>query len=34
MIQTSPVHVGRGQDPENAVDSLLAEFVKPAVPQN
>jgi hypothetical protein len=28
MIQTSPVHVGRGQDAERALDDLLAEFVR------
>jgi Protein of unknown function (DUF3037) len=28
MIQTSPVHVGRSQDPNRALDDLLAEFVR------
>jgi hypothetical protein len=28
MIQTSPVHVGRGEDPRRALDDLLAEFVR------
>lgn len=29
MIQTSPVHVGRGDDPARALEDLLAEFVRP-----
>jgi hypothetical protein len=29
MIQTSPVHVGRSQDPGRALDDLLREFVLP-----
>jgi hypothetical protein len=29
MIQTSPVHVGRSQDPRRALDELLEEFVRP-----
>jgi Protein of unknown function (DUF3037) len=28
MIQISPVHVGRGEDPERALDDLLAQFVR------
>jgi Protein of unknown function (DUF3037) len=28
MIQTSPVHVGRGEDPERALDVLVGEFVR------
>jgi hypothetical protein len=28
MIQTSPVHVGRGDDPARALDGLLGEFVR------
>jgi Protein of unknown function (DUF3037) len=28
MIQTSPVHVGRGDDPERALDVLMTEFVR------
>ena len=31
MIQTSPVHVGRAQDVERALEDLLGEFVR--VPQ-
>jgi hypothetical protein len=30
MIQTSPVHVGRSQDPERALEDLLNEFVRSA----
>ena len=29
MIQTSPVHAGRSQDPERALEDLLREFVRP-----
>ena len=29
MIQTSPVHVGRSQDPGRALEDLLREFVRP-----
>lgn len=29
MIQTSPVHVGRAQNAEQALDQLLDEFVRP-----
>ena len=29
MIQTSPVHVGRSQDPGRALEDLLNEFVRP-----
>lgn len=29
MIQTSPVHVGRTQDPAATLDSLMTEFVRP-----
>ena len=29
MIQTSPVHVGRSQDPARALEDLLTEFVRP-----
>jgi hypothetical protein len=29
MIQTSPVHVGRSEDPPAALEELLAEFVRP-----
>ena len=29
IIQTSPVHVGRSQDPEGALEDLLTEFVRP-----
>jgi Protein of unknown function (DUF3037) len=29
MIQTSPVHVGRCHDPEQALEDLLTEFVRP-----
>jgi hypothetical protein len=29
MIQTSPVHVGRSDDPRQALEDLLAEFVTP-----
>ena len=29
MIQTSPVHVGRSEKPERALDDLLKEFVRP-----
>jgi hypothetical protein len=32
MIQTSPVHVGRAQDAERALDDLLTEFVRPPEP--
>jgi hypothetical protein len=28
MIQTSPVHVGRGQNPEQALDDVLNELVR------
>jgi DUF3037 family protein len=28
MIQTSPVHVGRGDRPERVIDELLSEFVR------
>jgi Protein of unknown function (DUF3037) len=28
VIQTSPVHVGRSQDPDRALEDLLAEFVR------
>jgi hypothetical protein len=28
MIQTSPVHVGRAQDAERALQDLLDEFVR------
>jgi hypothetical protein len=28
MIQTSPVHVGRGTDPAEALEELLDEFVR------
>jgi hypothetical protein len=28
MIQTSPVHVGRGEDAERALEDLLNEFVR------
>jgi Protein of unknown function (DUF3037) len=31
MIQTSPVHVGRSEEPEKALEDLLAEFVRPPV---
>jgi hypothetical protein len=33
MIQTSPVHVGRSDEPARALDDLLAEFVRPRAPQ-
>lgn len=33
MIQTSPVHVGRGQDAERALEDLLKEFVRVPLPQ-
>jgi DUF3037 family protein len=29
MIQTSPVHVGRSDNPERALEDLLREFVRP-----
>ena len=29
MIQTSPVHVGRGEDAGRALQALLEEFVRP-----
>jgi hypothetical protein len=29
MIQTSPVHVGRSRDPDQALQDLLKEFVSP-----
>jgi hypothetical protein len=29
MIQTSPVHAGRGEDPVAALDDLMREFVLP-----
>jgi hypothetical protein len=29
MIQTSPVHAGRSQDPGRALEDLLQEFVRP-----
>jgi Protein of unknown function (DUF3037) len=29
MIQTSPVHVGRSRDPDQALEDLLTEFVRP-----
>ncbi|MCA1647643.1 MAG: DUF3037 domain-containing protein [Chloroflexi bacterium] len=29
MIQTSPVHVGRSQDPSAALEDLVREFVRP-----
>jgi hypothetical protein len=29
MIQTSPVHVGRSEEPGQALDDLLNEFVRP-----
>ena len=29
IIQTSPVHVGRSRDPDQALDDLLTEFVRP-----
>jgi hypothetical protein len=29
IIQTSPVHPGRSDDPERALDDLLDEFVRP-----
>ena len=29
MIQTSPVHVGRSDNPARALEDLLAEFVRP-----
>ena len=32
MIQTSPVHVGRSQDAERALEDLLQEFVWPPHP--
>jgi hypothetical protein len=32
MIQTSPVHVGRSQDPNSALEDLLEEFVRPVSP--
>jgi len=32
MIQTSPVHVGRGQDGERALEDLLNEFVRLSLP--
>ena len=32
MIQTSPVHVGRSQDAERALEDLLQEFVRPPHP--
>lgn len=32
MIQTSPVHVGRGDDVERALTALLNEFVRPVTP--
>jgi hypothetical protein len=28
MIQTSPVHVGRSEHPERALEDLLTEFVR------
>jgi hypothetical protein len=31
MIQTSPVHVGRSEEPAQALDDLLNEFVRPVV---
>jgi hypothetical protein len=34
MIQTSPVHVGRSQDAERALEDLLDEFVRPPRPAN
>jgi hypothetical protein len=33
MIQTSPVHVGRSEKPERALEDLLAEFVRPPAAQ-
>ena len=33
IIQTSPVHPGRSDDPERALDDLLAEFVRPVTAQ-
>ena len=33
MIQTSPVHVGRSDNPERALEQLLNEFVRPPVRQ-
>jgi len=33
MIQTSPVHVGRGDDGERALEDLLNEFVRAPQPQ-
>ena len=33
MIQTSPVHPGRSDDPKRALEDLLAEFVRPLPPQ-
>jgi hypothetical protein len=32
MIQTSPVHVGRSENPERALETLLTEFVRPPKP--
>jgi hypothetical protein len=32
MIQTSPVHVGRSEDAEAALEDLLNEFVRPPMP--
>ena len=31
IIQTSPVHVGRSAEPRQALEDLLAEFVRPPV---
>jgi hypothetical protein len=31
VIQTSPVHVGRSDDPARALDSVLDELVRPAL---
>jgi hypothetical protein len=33
MIQTSPVHVGRSDNPERALEQLLNEFVRPPLRQ-
>jgi Protein of unknown function (DUF3037) len=32
MIQTSPVHAGRTEEPADAMESLLAEFVRLPLP--
>ncbi len=34
VIQTSPVHVGRCDDPEAALEALLDRYVRPPAPQS